>query len=43
MSRARALSARHAPAGQMRSADLAIGLELVKDRSSREPVPVAVT
>ena len=42
-SRLHALSAKHALIGDVRGRGLAIGLELVKDRSSREPVPVATT
>jgi 4-aminobutyrate aminotransferase len=38
-----ALSARHSVIGHVRGRGLAIGLELVKDRTSREPVPVATT
>lgn len=39
----RALSARHASIGQVRGRGLAIGVDLVSDRSSRDPVPVATT
>jgi len=39
----RGLSARHAMIGDVRGRGLAVGVELVLDRDSREPVPVATT
>ena len=39
----RALSARHAMIGEVRGRGLAVGVELVNDRVSREPVPVTTT
>lgn len=39
----RALSARHPTIGEVRGRGLAIGVDLVSDRQSRAPVPVATT
>ncbi len=39
----RALAARHAVIGDVRGRGLAIGVDLVRDRESREPVPVTTT
>ncbi len=39
----RALGAKHPIIGEVRGRGLALGMELVKDRTSREPVPVATT
>jgi 4-aminobutyrate aminotransferase len=39
----RALSARHPMIGDVRGRGLAVGVELVSDRASREPVPVSTT
>jgi 4-aminobutyrate aminotransferase len=39
----RALSARHAMIGDVRGRGLALGMDLVCDRASREPVPVTTT
>jgi 4-aminobutyrate aminotransferase len=39
----RALSARHAMIGDVRGRGLAVGVDLVSDRQSREPVPVTTT
>ena len=39
----RALAARHRMIGDVRGRGLALGLDLVSDRGSREPVPVATT
>jgi 4-aminobutyrate aminotransferase len=39
----RALGAKHAMIGEVRGRGLAIGVDLVSDRASREPVPVTTT
>ncbi len=39
----RALSSRHASIGEVRGRGLAIGVDLVSERSSRDPVPVTTT
>jgi 4-aminobutyrate aminotransferase len=39
----RALSARHEMIGDVRGRGLAVGVDLVSDRASRQPVPVATT